>query len=226
METELALSPKAKGKRLRIVRHMAGFENIELLMEKYQANYPVSYGTWRGWEAGAGEGLSEKGADKACKIFAEEGILCTTAWLLYGAGKGPQFIPTFDPNNTGWQAIINTTDNKKQTDILEELSFFRQHHSDTLDFVIPDDTMAPRFIQGEYVAGIKRTGNLMEKVLGQDCIIQTVSGDTLVRNLREKTGNSTYTLACSNTQQTNKPFLYDVHIIGLAPIIWQRRVVI
>jgi hypothetical protein len=223
LDAELILSPKAKGKRLRIARHMAGFENIELLMEKYQGKYPVSYGTWRGWEAGAGEGLSEKGADNACKIFAEEGVLCTTAWLTHAVGKGPQLVSLFDGSNSAFQQFADLPEHKQQTNVLEELSLFKQHYPDTLDFVIPDNTMAPRFIIGEYVAGIKCTGNMIEKTLGKDCIIQTTSGEIFVRNLREKTGKNSYTLACTNMPETNKPFLYEISIQGLAPIIWQRR---
>ena len=100
---------------------------------------------------------------------------------------------------------------------------FRQQHLDTFDFIVTDNSMLPRFTPGEYVAGVKCTGRAIKDAVGQDCIVQTKKGGILLRNVREKTGENTYTLACTNMNETKRPVLYDVEVAGLAPVIWQRR---
>ncbi|MEM9243095.1 MAG: hypothetical protein AAGA27_03420 [Pseudomonadota bacterium] len=211
------LAAQARADRLIRARALAGFRTPREVTDKYGDKYAIKYGGWRGWEQSIGSGLSQKGAEKACKILREENVVCSADWLMHKIGPGPKLISDF--NYTMQQSLTNLV-NDELTDnqaIIDELLLFKKHHPENIDHIIKDDTMLPFYQIGDYVAGIKVDG---EKAVGKNCIVQTIDGQLMVRKIRNKTGN-TYTLECLN-HNADKPIEYNVELDGVAVIIWWR----
>ena len=85
--------------------------------------------------------------------------------------------------------------------------------------------MEPKFIKGEYVAGIRRYKQSINDLVGLDCIVVTTEGELLVRKIRTSEAPGFYTLSSLNLNTTiTHPVLYHVELISAAPIIWARRI--
>ena len=90
--------------------------------------------------------------------------------------------------------------------------------------IVNDDAMYPRFIKGEYVAGIQRFGKEIISLINHDCIIKTVSGETFIRHLQQTNNQDHYQLNVLNADfQPNKITIPRLNIISAAAIIWARR---
>lgn len=177
-------------------------------------NLPVS--SLQNWEDPKGNGLTEKGAKKLAMLFSSEGISCTPEWLLHGIGLSPQIN-----SNNFVEELSQKEDNKF---ISEELNLFYNHYKSAIDLVIIDDGMLPYFSMGEHVAGVRQVENDIQKLIGENCIVQLLTGEILVRLLKKGTLLNHYTLTCINSNTTvSKPTLYDVELISAASIIWRRK---
>lgn len=212
-------TPESKGKRLAQARHLAGLFSVQSLVDKLGNEFDISFGGWRNWESGIANGLSPKGASKAIKILEKRNIFCSIEWLLHGIGKGPRILKNI---NSDREQTLSLEQYKTEKNIIQELLFFRTQNKNVIDMIVPDNSMSPRFIQGEYIAGMLKTGNSIQELISKDCIIETVSGNILLRNISE-IHNDLYTLACHNSNTTEKPFLHNIKIRAAAAVIWQRR---
>ncbi len=216
---DVRTSPKARGKRLLRLRRMANFIRSDI-----ENKYPeLKSETFKAWELGRFNGISMKGAKKVIQMFAKEGIKCSLDWLLYDIGSGPQVFE-FDIQSGYCVQELSSKQMPEYIAITKELSFFRELHEHSIDFVVEDDTMVPRFLPGEYVAGVKRYDDKMEEAIGQDCILQTQEGRLLLRHLHSKNVDGTFNLRCKNLETKVKDYVLDhVALLSAAPVIWMRR---
>ena len=169
-----------RAKRLKSLRRLTGKSRRE-----FAEKYGIPPGTLQNWEDARYGGLTEKGAKRVIKAFNAEGIFCTLEWLMHGIGANPQISDRLYLSDsigggiTGYAAPTTTVTSPQQVStpipqqsfstIVQELLLFRQLNPNTIDTVVVDDGMEPRFIVNEQVAGIQRFGDL-SSLIGLDCI--------------------------------------------------------
>jgi HTH-type transcriptional regulator, cell division transcriptional repressor len=210
----------ARANRVKSLRQMT-----RLSRRLFAETYGIPASTLQNWEDIGANGLSEKGAIKLARVLKTVGIHCSIEWLLYGIGESPIISDQLflDQVSLKHQSLV-LSDDEEVALIAAELLLFRQHYKQqVMDFIIQDDGMLPRFVIGEYVAGVSSVKQL-DKMIGYDCIIQAETGEMFVRNVKLGSIPGRYTLVCANPQTTVPlPALYDVEVIAMAPIIWARR---
>jgi HTH-type transcriptional regulator, cell division transcriptional repressor len=211
---------KARGKRLKSLRMMAGLSRKALEIE-----YNVSASTMQSWEDAKAGGLTEKGAKRAIEVFRQEGIRCTVDWLLFGIGLPPQLSDKlFQQQMQLQEAIEDRIEITEERAIVNELLAFRQHNPNAVEFIVPDDGMMPLYHKGDYVAGKRRYQEAIDKVLGMDCIIETKENEVLLRRIKAGSRPGVYTLICLNPNTNVTEFaLHDREVLSAAPVIWVRR---
>jgi transcriptional regulator with XRE-family HTH domain len=212
-------TPEARGKRLKSLRMMAGLSR-KALEDKYE----VSASTMQSWEDAKAGGLTEKGSKRAIEVFRQEGIRCTVDWLLYGIGLPPQLSDKLFQQQIKLQAFEDRIEITEERAIVNELLAFRQHNPDAVEFIVPDDGMAPLYRKGDYVAGKRRYNEAIGNVLGMDCIVETKENEVLLRRLKLGSQPNVYTLICLNPDANVTEYaLHDREILCAAPVIWLRR---
>lgn len=203
-----------RAKRVHSLRTMTGLSRRE-----FAKRYGVAPGTLQHWEDINGNGLTEKGAHRLIKALQSSGIYCSFEWLMHGSGKGPYAEQT---NNTF--SALSFEPNNESNNIKQELALFYQHYKEAIDCIIQDDGMWPVYKINDHVAGHRIYGHAIDDYIGQECIVMTVDGDLLVRELRRSELPNHYTLACINPRTSiNKPIIYDIQLVSAAPILWLRR---
>jgi transcriptional regulator with XRE-family HTH domain len=212
-------TPEARGKRLKSLRMMAGLSRKAL-----EDKYDVSASTMQSWEDAKAGGLTEKGAKRGIEVFRQEGIRCTVDWLLYGIGLPPQLSDKLFQQQIKLQAFEDRVEITEERAIVNELLAFRQHNPDAVEFIVPDDGMAPLYRKGDYVAGKRRYNEAIGNVLGMDCIVETKENEVLLRRLKLGSQPNVYTLICLNPDANVTEYaLHDREILCAAPVIWLRR---
>lgn len=215
----LKTTPHARGMRIKTLRLMTS-----LSRRLFRERYGIPPTSLQNWEDAKGNGLTEKAARKIIQLLKPDGILCSFEWLMYGVGAAPQVTDKF---YFGEKNLVSEIKNECESEIEKisrELLLFHQHHVTALDYIVSDNTMSPRFIAGEYVAGCKHHGAAIKNCVGYDCIVQLIDGSILLRTIKNFTAENKYTLTCTNSNsEIDKPVLYDMELLCAAPIIWARR---
>ena len=208
-----------RSRRLKSLRNMT-----RLSRRAFSERYGIPAATLKNWEDAKYGGLTEKGSRKVLKALKGEGIYCSLEWLLHGIGTSPQISDKLYTEGFGLKQMASQDSADENAVITAELQLIYQHYKDVIDFIVEDDAMEPRFIKGEHVAGKKRYRDTIRSILGQDCIVQTGDGQVLLRQVRQGSMPSVYTLRSINTHtKLDKPILYDVELLSAAPVIWSRR---
>ena len=205
---------QVRGKRVKSLRQLT-----QLSRRAFAERYGIPAPTLQNWEDAKGNGLSEKGARNIVQVLKEAGIYCSVDWLMYGIGSGPQLQEKRYEINEPLLDEGYVQDNNR---IEEELSLFRKHYPNAIEFVVPDDSMEPCFTKDEWVAGVRYQATELYKVIGKVCIVLTKDGRMALREVRCSDIPGRYTLACLKISKA-KPFLYDVELVYAAPVIWSRR---
>ena len=212
--------PKERAKRLKSLREMTG-----LSRESFKKRYDIPRGTIQNWETARFGGLTTKGAHLIIRAMNAEGIQCNIGWLLYGVGPTPSYMS--NPDNSILFNLEGTNGTSKEhTNVTKELLTLKNQNQDTIDFVINDDSMAPQFQKGDYVAGIRQFKEHIQHLVGQLCIIQTPEHGTLFRKLKKSSNGSlnTFNLLSLNPETSvSEPCLYNCEVITAAPVLWHRR---
>lgn len=211
-------SAAARGKRLKTARLMAG-----LTRKGLEKKYGISASTIQSWEAAKAGGLTERGVTRVIPILRQEGIFCSSEWLLYGVGNPPQ------PTNVHTQRTEESNapilpELPEDKVIVQELLAFRELNVNVVDLIVTDDGMGPHFQTNDYVGGKRRTGDDISELIGVDCIVETSNNEIFLRHLRPGSRSGVYTLICTNPDTTVPvPTLYDQQLLSAAPVIWHRR---
>lgn len=206
-------SPEMRAKRLKRVRNLANLTREQMCGDK-----EINRNTLIGWENARFGGLTMSGAKKILAKVLHEGVHCTLEWLMNGTGPEPSVnpIPLVQENNS--------VELNEDLIITYELAFFKAKNSHAADLIVDDEGMLPQYHEGDYVAGKKKTGAAIQHTLGYDCIVQTETGEILLRNVREGKAPGTYTLVCNNPAvRKRNSVVPDVKLIYAAPVIWHRK---
>lgn len=199
-------------------------EMLPISFREFCKKSGIPYATLQHWISVDKNGMPESAVKEFIKKLTTFGIHCSFEWLAYGTGPQPQALNFL---SSASHSIKEEQENNKSTaemdQISTELSFFMHQNKDAMDFVVPDDTMEPRFIKGEIVAGI-RCYNKIEKLMGTDCIVLLENGDVYLRTIRQGSLPGRYNLTHTNLQTTEPvSFFNNVKLVSAAPIIWARR---
>ena len=199
-------SPRWRGARLSIIRALCGCKTVKDFCE--YPNSKLNTTTFFGWENGRFNGISKVGARRVIERTKDFNLICSFDWFMFGAGQ----LPTYD------QSLKEKLGNE---DLLEHDQFmpiFSQPGIAQLH--VSDNAMAPDYISGDLIAGIKQTS--IKNYIGLDCIVQLESGDILVRQVHESEKPHRVTLRHNNGSTSHKT-LFDVKIIMAAPVIFRYR---
>ena len=173
-------SPKEQGKRVRQLRALAGLNRNQLDAFQIKAD------TMRRWESGLFlNGISKSALKKILTLCEAHHIKVSPDWILQGIGAEPikhqQILPP-EKKDLNTQARFQWLLGNEHKAILEEIETFTKKHKDAVVFIIEDDGMAPQFMPGDYVAGIRFYHDEIDKLVGLDaCIVEIENGQTLVR---------------------------------------------
>lgn len=212
-------SPKERGKRLRVVRKMSGLTLSELAQK-----YDLGISTIKYWECAKSQGLSSKGAKKIIKAMQVQGIQCSYMWLMFGVGLPPQFreVHVHERGTDDISIDKNTYDEEKA--IAQEMDLFCTKVIDAITVKVLDDGMEPVYSIGDGIGGRRLYVKDLARVIGKNCIVETVNKEVLCRRVAQGNGDS-FNLYCINPYTAaNPPHLYNIELLSAAPItrIWKR----
>lgn len=214
---ELASLANERANRIKRLRSALRFSR-QKLADKY-TKYGLTSKSLQNWENSLWNGLTEEGALKLTKAFHDEGLNVTVEWLLFGIGEDP--IGNLDDF---FNVPVEIKKPSEKAFIAKEIQLLHQHCKDIVDTIITDDSLAPWLMPGDYVAGKRYFDQDMEKAIGQPCIAQTNSGETLIRILKAGKDLEYYTLVSSNPDTTaTRPVIEDIQLFSVAPIAWIRK---
>lgn len=203
-------SPEARGDRLRKIRNLANLSRIDLCNSEV-----LKLNTYKGWELARFGGLPVDGAERVIRRVAEENVICSLDWLLYGKGQEPYILPQV---NLGNIRDVNEL-------ILKEIMVFQGLYPNTAYTQIKDDALTPNYSKEDYVAGIKYFGNDIEKIINQICLVELATGEVLVRYLKKGNKKSIYQLLATNINHSLEiPHSIESALNFAAPIIRHYRV--
>ncbi|RDI41111.1 helix-turn-helix domain-containing protein [Aquicella lusitana] len=199
---------QTSGARIKLARNMLGLSRKEL-----EERFHISVNTLQAWESDKNT-LTDKGARKLNSVFIKLGLLCTEDWLLTGKGQTPILLQD-----------ISTLPNEMNEDIciLREIEAFKAINPNPVVVIINDDGMEPIYSIGDFVGGNKKADLHIESLIGENCIIETFQGDTLVRKLLKGTKEQLYNLVCINIATQLQPIIPDVKIRSAARIVLHRK---
>lgn len=207
-----------RSERLRKIRNFTNLSRKELC-----ENTSININTYIGYEVGKYGGLTKKSAQKIIDFATTRGVYSSIDWLMYGLGNGPKVITSIE-DNVICDNLIFVPRTPEEHNISEELSLFYKHYNHAKNFIIEDDGMLPFYGVGDHVAGIYEENKQINYLIGHDCILKTLDGLILVRNLRKGKKQDSYILFCVNSEtKVDYPILYDVELVWAAKIIWHRK---
>lgn len=171
--------------RFRYARSLTG-----LSRSSFCRKYGISYNTLQSWEISRTTSR-EGGVAKFCEALAQDGIICTEAWLLEGIGP----IPTrstghsdtiYSPPLTA--RVLKTKHSELRTHLaLKEVLSFQQNHQakgfDPVIIQLIDESMQPEFKKGDFIGALKLPMQEVPKHNQSTCLIETEPHHFLVRNL-------------------------------------------
>lgn len=131
-----------RGKRLRMARVLSG-----LSRQEFQDTLSVSTSTLNAWENGR-ICLTEKGAIRVSNALSKVNIVCSASWLLDGIGESPRSMDAVKLNLAGLEG------DSIRDNIIDEIAFFSTRNKGGICVKVGDDSMAPFYVKGDFVAGI------------------------------------------------------------------------
>lgn len=202
----------ARGERAKLLR-----TKLRLSRPDCVRKFNIPIGSLQTWEEAWQGGLTKKGAKRLIEAYAQEGLICSLEWLYDGIGPSPIF---------SHKEVIVVLDEEEKPrtneDIQQELILFHKHNENAVDTIISDDALAPHFLKGDLVAGVRFFDKDLEKAIGSLCIVETVSGDKLIGYL--EIGNISHNYSLFNSKNAEKKLIKEnLKLFWAAPIIWTRR---
>jgi transcriptional regulator with XRE-family HTH domain len=199
---------QTSGGRIKLARNMLGLTRKDL-----QERFDISVNTLQSWESDKNI-LTDKGARKLNETFIRLGLLCSEDWLLTGRGTVPILLQG---------SSILPNEMNEDICILREIEAFKAINPNPVVVIIDDNGMGPIYSIGEFVGGNKKTNLQIEELIGENCIIETMQGDTLVRKLLRSSKAQLYNLVCVNIATDQQPIIPDIKIRSAAKIVLHRK---
>ncbi len=210
------LDYNATGNRVKSARMLTGCTR-----KAFSEKTGISAATLRVWEeplAGR-SGITKKGAERFTLILQSCGIYCTVEWLLLGKGPGPTLLNV--DKETIFKNIEPITWGEEEA-IFKDIEAFKANNPNPIVAIVTDGSMIPFYSYGDYVGGVKRTGQEINALIGCNCIIE-LPKITIVRKISLINNLGRYTLSALNIDSSIiNPVITDTEIISAAKIIWHR----
>lgn len=208
------------GDRFRQARELCPLNRTDFC-NKYELNcYTV-----QSWELGRSFSRTTNVA-KFIEALANEGIICTEAWLMEEVGPGPFLtsspkVGVFTPPITPRQ-LKKKTSNLSETLVQKEITLFREHSlkmgMDNVIIQISDEAMSPDYEVGEFIGAWRIQNNQIDRLHYTICLVETTPNHFLVRRLLKEGG--AYILMPLNK---DVPLIRFDQVTSVAEIIWRRR---
>jgi len=195
------------GERLRYARGLLGLTRTIL-----QNEYNISHNTMSAWEIGRVQ-LTSKGALKLSKVFLELGLICHPEWLLCKSEDRPYFVQNSPVTDEIFSANVC---------VLREVEAFKTINPNPIVIMVPDDGMLPRYEPGDFIGGNLHKSDDIRKLVGNNCIIETTSGDIYFRRLIHGLNDGSFTLSCLNPNTSEAPILTNIKVASAAQVVWHR----
>lgn len=220
-DIEAAQEAIARGKRLKLLRQIAGLTRDQLAEAAEISNTTISY-----WENATYSGITQKGAEKVIKAISEIGIDCSVVWLMHGVGSGPNIPagtvvapPPYDVSTLGTfisGSIIGSS-------LQKEIDVFVSTNRKAVITSIENTYMAPFLRKGDVVGGLWTPS---EKLASQEFCIVKIENNLEVRNVQPLAKKGIFDLSYMTYAEdmTRAYQLKNIKLSELAPIIriWRK----
>lgn len=213
-----------RGKRLRLLRCLTGMVNLQDFAEKYDfSSSTLSY-----WEKATSGGLTEKGAKSIIAAVKNEGIECSSIWLMEGIGEPPR-ITDYNKHSIIKELskdLDSGLDVSEDENLQQEIGLFKKLHPAYLIVTVNDDAMAPIYMPSDILGGKKHTSKNLEDIVDKDCIVEIDHNTFLVRRVKSGKKSGTFDLYSVNPARfTDFPPILDKKILSIAPItrVWRKK---
>lgn len=216
-------SRKIRGLRLKALR-----KSLNLSRSEFAEKIGVSAYTVQNWEVNKNNGLSEDRTGYVINHLNRMGVDCSFSWMAHGTGVAPMIADPVSGQLTFNETHVAKTIEKEQREsmiIEQELALFKAHCTNEPAFlIIQDESMAPRYKPGDYVAGNTYKGKQMSLAIDLDCIVQLETGEKILRTVKQGSVDGRFTLISTNLNTLDvNSFIYDVKLSTLAPVVWVRK---
>lgn len=213
LPVEKRLSSPAE--RIKHIRSISGLSRAYI-----QDTYGLPAVTLKGWENGTTI-LTKAGIKRCIEVYKKAGLIVSEDWIREGIGLDP----TSTLSISRYFSIPNTKDLPLEDDeicMIREANAFKEYYKNAVMMIVSNDEMRPFFKPGDYVGGKMRFGQDIDSAINKNCIVHLNNGHQYFRRL-VKNSHQGYNLTCLNpNENTEEPVLYNIEIIGAAPIIWHR----
>jgi DNA-binding transcriptional regulator YiaG len=199
---------QTSGSRVKLARSMLG-----LTRKQFEANSNISVNTLQAWESEKNM-LTDKGAKKLIEAFIKLGLMCSEDWLLTGNGQAPILLQ-------GMSELPNEM--SEDLCILREIETFKALNPDPVVVIVQDNGMEPMYAIGDFVGGNRKKSDQIDRLIGKNCIIETLQGDTFVRKILKGSKPQLFNLACINIGTDQQPIIPDMRIKCAAKIVLVRK---
>jgi len=162
-------SPTIQAERCRLVRCMANLTREELCN---LCN--INIHTYKGWENGRFNGVSEKGAKKIVAGLSVSGVICTKEWILSGKGVIPYLVNVNCHHNF---------QSRQYELILQEIMQFKENYGFVLYCQIRDMPVTSFYREGDFVSGQIVNMKYIDQFENKNMIIQSLQDDIAVSEL-------------------------------------------
>ena len=195
--------------RIRYLRGLMGLDRPSM-----EARHQIKVTSLEKWESGS-TNITPKNITRLINAALDHSIECTSEWLINGEGIPPRTVLPSAINQPG-NAITNKTVN-----ILRDLNYFRNTYPNGITLMVTDDSMAPFYVNGDFVGGEFMDLEDLKSCLDRPCIVQTVDGKIRLRRVGYDKG--AWLLFGTNIKHVGSPYVeFNVNISKVAPVFWHR----
>lgn len=219
MQIESDESAVAVGKRLKLLRVMAGLSRLSLAQLAGVSKTSISY-----WEHGTYRSISPRSLKKILEAAKEKGVICSESWLISGVGEPPKPLQSLV---TSSQTNIETNLTLDSLSQNPEITEFLSHHSSqgkTVILKVEHNGMSPFFEQGDILGGVFIPTKKLTLPNEAICIVK-INGKLDVRKIRKGSTSNNFNLSYfAYDKNLSAPFeLIDIPLESAAPIIRMWR---
>lgn len=209
-------SPVAIGRRLAVLRVMAGLNRHDLSQQAEVSKTSISY-----WEHGKGSPMTVRSIGKIIQTFNHLGIRCNEEWLKTGNGEPP--INITQSTKTPPQNIDSNVD-IQNVRFCQELNIFlttHQHLDKKIAIMkVENNSMFPAFEKDDVIGGIFLPISSIDFSKEKNCIIKKENILDL-RRVRASSNHGLFNLSYfSYDPGCSHPFeCHDVKLDLIAPVL-------
>lgn len=217
---------RERAHRLRFLRKITS-----LSMKEFAQHCNIGLTTLNYWEQGYSN-ITERGAKKVSKAMREQGVECSTIWLMAGLGEQPRIVDCSKLSKLNYpyvksqaQLIHEEHTSYLRGQIKEEVTLFQTTYPDSLIYFVSNDSMQPLYCKGDVVAGKKLADKDMELANNTDCIIEFEKNNLEIRRVKIGQSLNSFDLYVIHAESSlDFPPLRNYKVNTLAPIsrIWRR----